>query len=677
MRGLAYYRRCTRLFEDKIDMTTSSVSEPSPPTAEYPWLQNYEDGVPATVELPDERIFDFLDKAIRDFPDKIAVRLVLKYLPLKIAIQSKFTYRELDDKVKRFAAALHSLGVKKGDRVAIMLPNLPQYAIAYYGALKIGAIVVNTNPTYTPREMRHQLEDSGAETIVMLSGIYERLAEIREHTAVRNVILTDVPDTLSWPLNKLVERQVRASGMMANVPDRPGVYRFFPLLEEHAPTLPQVEIEPDDVVLFQYTGGTTGVPKAAMLTHRNLSANVRQMLAWFQTAEYGKEKMLGALPCFHVYGMTVGMLLSGALGAEFVLVPDPRNTTHVLQTLQNERITLFPGVPALYNVLINYPDVEKFDLQSVKACLSGGSSLPEAVANRFSELTGGRLVEGYGLTEAAPLVTANPLFGQVRVGSIGLPVPGTRVEIVNLETGADTDPEPLGVGEEGELVAYGPQVMKDYWQQPEETELTINSKGGLHTGDIARMDEDGYFYIIDRKKDIIIASGYSVVPREVEEILFNHPKVQDAAVAGVNHPKRGETVKAFIVLKSGESADVDEIRSYCREYLAPYKVPTQVEFREELPKTQVGKVLRRLLVEEGEDSAQEEADTQAEAHVGEAQDADAETRQNSDEPQDAATPVAEKTNNTEPNAEQNTGKPAAEEAKPEAEPTDQRTKKQD
>jgi long-chain acyl-CoA synthetase len=605
------------------DMTNSTASQTPVTEAEYPWLAHYEKGVPAVVELPDERIFDALDRAVREFPDKIAVRLVLKYLPFGIAIHSKLTYRELDDYVIRFAAALRTLGVKKGDRIAIMLPNLPQYIIAYYGALKLGAIVVNTNPTYTSRELRYQLEDSGAETIVMLSGLYERLAEIREHTAVRNVILTDVPDTLGWPFNKLVERQVRKTGMMANVPARPGLHRFYPLLAAQTATLPQVAIEPDDVVIFQYTGGTTGVPKASMLTHRNLTANVRQMLVWFQTAEYGREKMLGALPCFHVYGMSVGMLLSGALGAELVLIPDPRNTKHVLQTLQNERITLFPGVPALYNVLINYPDVDKFDLHSVKACLSGGSSLPEAVARRFGEITGGRLVEGYGLTEASPLVTANPLFGNVRIGSIGLPVPSTRVEIVSLEPDADGKFQPVPVGEEGELIVYGPQVMKGYWNQPEETALVFTDDGGLHTGDIARVDEDGYFYIVDRKKDLIIASGYSVVPREVEEVLFTHPKVADAAVAGVHHPKRGETVKAFLVLKEGESTTVDEIRSFCRESLAPYKVPTLVEFRDELPKTQVGKVLRRQLVEEHNQSEQAMDDDEASSSEQSAQDGQA------------------------------------------------------
>ncbi|MEX1021451.1 MAG: long-chain fatty acid--CoA ligase [Litorilinea sp.] len=595
----------------------TSTTTATTPTDEFPWLRHYEEGVPPTVDLPDELIFDFLNTAIQKFPDTVAVRLVLKYLPLGITIQSKLTYRELDDKVKRCAAAFHALGVKKGDRVAIMLPNVPQYIIAFHAALRLGAIVVNTNPTYTPRELRHQLEDSGAETIVMLSGLYSRLAEIRTHTAVRNVILTDVPDTLGWPFNKLVERQVRASGMMADVPAErsteratggstdAGIHRLFALIANHAPTPPVVESVPDDVVVFQYTGGTTGVPRAAMLTHRSLAANARQMLAWFQTAEYGKEKMLGALPCFHVYGMTVGMLLSNALGSELVLVPDPRNTLHLLQTLQNERITLFPGVPALYNVLINFPGVAKFDLHTVKACLSGGSSLPDAVAKGFSALTGGRLVEGYGLTEASPLVTANPLFGQVRIGSIGLPVPNTRVEIVSLEPDENGEHQVLDVGQEGELIAYGPQVMKGYWQQPDETAETLNARGGLHTGDIARMDEDGYFFIVDRKKDVIIASGFSVIPREIEEVLFTHPKVLEAAVAGVHHPKRGETVKAFVVLKTDQTATVDEIRTFCRKYLAPYKVPTLVEFRTELPKTQVGKVLRRQLVAEHAQATQD------------------------------------------------------------------------
>ncbi len=354
----------------------------------------------------------------------------------------------------------------------------------------------------------------------------------------------------------------------------------------------------DDPVLFQYTGGTTGVPKAAMLTHHNLVGNCYQMQAWLTDVVFGKEKLLLALPAFHVYGMSVGLLLAVHMGAEIVMVPNPRDTAHIIEVISKEKVTFYPAVPAMYIAIINNPKVSQFNLHSVKACLSGGSPLPSEVATQFEALTGGKLVEGYGLTETSPLAAGNPIYGETRVGSIGLPFPSTLCAICALEPGADGTFERLAQGEEGELIIKGPQVMIGYWKMPDETARAIDSEGWLHTGDIARMDPDGYFYIVDRKKDLIIASGYNVVPREVEEVIFQHPKVQDVAVAGVPDPKRGETVKAYVVLKPGQQCSVDEIRSFCKERLAPYKVPTLVDFRTELPMTQAGKVLRRQLVEE-------------------------------------------------------------------------------
>jgi long-chain acyl-CoA synthetase len=563
-----------------------------------PWFAHYEKGVPTSIEIPNMPLHQLLSDSAKKYPNQVALRFLLKYLPLGLRIQSTMTYQALDEATDRFAVALQKLGIRKGDRVSLMLPNLPQQVIAYFGILKADGVVVNTNPTYTPRELQHQLSNSGAETIVLISGLYDRLAQIREQTSVKNVIVTDIPASLSWPFKGLVEKQVRASGVMKDIPLGPGIHNFHQLLNSASGKPTRVPHEPDDVVLFQYSGGTTGAPKAAMLTHRNLVSNTLQMQAWFVTAEAGKEKVLGALPFFHVYGMTVAMLFALSTGAELILTPDPRNTNLVMEIIHHEHITLYPGVPAMYVGIINHPKVQQYNLRSVKACLSGGAALPVEVAQKFQNITGGRLVEGFGMTEASPVVTANPINGEVRIGSIGLPVPNTEVAIVALAPNADGRYAPLPLVQEGELLVRGPQVMKGYWNNAEESAKTINSEGWLHTGDIARMDEDGYFYIVDRKKELIIASGYNVVPREVEEVLFMHPAVQEAAVAGVPDPKRGETVKAYVVLKEGQQATVDEIRNFCKENLAPYKVPSLVEFRKELPKSQVGKVLRRLLVEE-------------------------------------------------------------------------------
>ncbi len=559
---------------------------------EKPWLAHYEKEVPHHLEYPRIPLYQLLDASASKYPDQVALNLILRYLgPIKLG--ATLTYRQLLDQVNRFAAALAALGVRKGDRVALMLPNLPQFVIGFYGALKAGAVVVNTNPTYTPREIEHQFSDAGAETVLLLSGFYSKLKEVQANTQVKRVIITDVSDYVPPPFNVLVKSNLKKQGLMVEVPEGNGVYYLRKLLDQHPEAPPQVAVDPDDVALFQYTGGTTGVPKAAMLTHYNLVANTVQVKHWMPTLEEGKERVMGAIPFFHVYGMTVAMSLGMYMGAELQIIPNPRPIDGVMKAIHKERSTVFPGVPTMYIAIINHPEVSKYDLKSVKACISGAAPLPMDVQIKFGEITGGRLVEGYGLTEAAPVTHCNPIYGQRKAGSIGIPFPDVDAKIMDYEKLVEKP-----VGEEGELWLKGPQVMKGYWKRPDETAKTITEDGWLRTGDIAKMDEEGYFYIVDRLKDIIIASGFNIVPREVEEVLYQYPKVQEAVVAGVPDPYRGETVKAYIVLKPGETATPEEIIKFCEERLAPYKVPKQVEFRSELPKTQVGKFLRRVLVEE-------------------------------------------------------------------------------
>jgi long-chain acyl-CoA synthetase len=559
---------------------------------EKPWLAHYENEVPRTIDYPRIPLHQTLEESARKYPSQPAVRLILRYLgPIRMG--ALLSYQQLMDQVDRFAAALAALGVTKGDRVALMLPNLPQFVIGFYGALKLGAIVVNTNPTYTAHEVQHQFSDAGAETLVLMSPFYGKLKEIQAQTPVKRVIIADVPDYVPAPSSALVKRTLRKHGLMVDVPEADGVYHFRKLLDAHPEAPPKVTVSPDDTALFQYTGGTTGVPKAAMLTHYNLMANTIQVARWMVTLEEGKERVMGAIPFFHVYGMTVAMSLAIYVGAELIAVPNPRPIDGVMKAIDKERATVFPGVPAMYIGIINHPEVGKYDLKSVKACISGAAPLPMEVQTKFGEITGGRLVEGYGLTEAAPVTHCNPIYGQRKAGSIGVPVPDVEAKIMDYEKLVEKP-----VGDAGELWLRGPQVMKGYWGRLDETAKTITEDGWLRTGDIARMDSDGYFYIVDRLKDIIIASGFNIVPREVEEVIFEHPKVQEAVVAGVPDPYRGETVKAYVVLKPGETATPDEIIKFCAERLAPYKVPKQVEFRSELPKTMVGKFLRRVLVEE-------------------------------------------------------------------------------
>ncbi len=564
-------------------------------STERVWLRAYDSGVPSTLTYNDDTLTTLLEGAVRTSPGKIATRFVLKYaLGERLTIGGTLTYRALKDGVDRFAAALAKLGIKAGDRVAVMLPNSPHYVIAFFAIARLGAIVVNTNPTYTARELKLQLADSGAETIILLNLFKPRLDEIIADTPVKHTIVAHIYDTLRFPSRALVRARQRREKDWVDVKQARGVHFFEALLRMTDPHIEPSPARPDDVALFQYTGGTTGTPKAAMLTHRNLLANVRQTLAWNSSIDPSGAKMMAAIPFFHVYGMTVCMLYGVALGAELVIVPNPRPIENVMRIMQHERCTLFPGVPAMYIGIINHPNIKSFDLRSIQVCISGSAPLPMQVQQKFGELTGGTLVEGYGLTEAAPVTHCNPIRGRKKDGSIGLPYPDVEAKIISNETGA-----PLGPDEIGELCLRGPQVMKGYWNRPEETAIAIDPEGWLHTGDIARMDADGYFYIVDRKKDMINVGGLKVLPRDVEEVLFTHPKILEAVVAGIPHPERGDdTLKAFVVLKPGQTCTADEIRDFCRTSLAPHKIPREVQFRNELPKTQVGKVLRRVLVEE-------------------------------------------------------------------------------
>ncbi len=563
---------------------------------EKPWLQFYDKGVPASIDYPQVDLWTFLSDTFKNYPENVAIRMILKYLPLGFKLGVKMTYRELEDKVNRLATAMAGMGIQKGDRVAVQIPNSPGTVIAFLAIVRLGAIVVNTNPIYTSREMRHQFNDSGAKAVVIWNNLYPKLQEIQRETGVEKVIIYHLNDFMNPVYAALLKKGMKDSWV--DVREGDGVYWMKTLIANNPPNPPQVEVDANDVALFQYTGGTTGTPKAAMLMHSNLIANVMQIDAWVPDMAHGKEVFMGAIPFFHVFGMTVGMLESLYVGGKLVLMPDPRDIELLMTIIQEEGVTLFPGVPTLYVAIINHKNVKNYNLHSVKVCISGGAPLPVEVQRQFETMTGGKLREGYGLTETSPVTHANPIYGLYKVGSIGLPFPDVEARIVSLDPDETGKFRTLGVGEEGELAVRGPQVMKGYWNRPEETAKVKDEEGWLYTGDIAKMDEDGYFYIVDRKKDLIIASGYNIVPREVEEVLYENPKVQEAVVVGVPDPRRGETVKAFLVLKPGETATEQEIIAFCKERLAPYKVPKLVEFRTELPKSAVGKLLRRALVEE-------------------------------------------------------------------------------
>ena len=553
------------------------------PDTPTPWLDNYPPGVPEHVELPKASLAGLLDDAARDFPHAPALHF-----------EGRTTsYAQLAEQSGRFAGALAGLGVGRGTRVGLILPNCPQAVVALFGALRLGATVVQNNPLYTERELDHQLADAGVEVLVCLDMVYDRVKALRPRTAIREVIVTSVLDELPGVKRLVAPYTRRGKEASASIGRDEPVRRWREVLASAPPAPEPAEVDADgDLALLQYTGGTTGVAKGVMLSHANLRANIEQVRAWFPDADPGREVMMAVLPFFHVYGLTVCLLVGLRLGAALVLVPR-FDLDGVLAAVDRYRPTLFPGVPTMY-VAINHA-VEKggHDLSSIKACLSGAAPLPLEVAERFERFSGGRLVEGYGLTESSPVAMANPIYGKRKAGTVGMPIPDTLARIAD-----PSDPDQtMPVGEPGELALAGPQVMLGYWNRPEETAQVLRD-GWLLTGDMAVMDEEGYFTIVDRKKDLIIAGGYNVYPREVEEVLHEHPKVLEVAVVGVPDAYRGEIVKAFVVLRPGEQATQDEIRDFAKAALAAYKIPRSVEFRDELPKTLIGKVLRRALLEE-------------------------------------------------------------------------------
>ena len=551
------------------------------------WHRFYDPGVPPVLEFEDITLPGFLERSAAEYPDATAL----------IFLNRTMTYRELQADVDRFAAALAGLGVGPGIRVAVQLPNLPQTVIAFYAALSLGATVVMTNPLYVEREIEHQWNDAGCTVAVVADFLFDRrVAHIRETLAVEHYVIASIPDFLRFPLNLLAPLRLRRADppLLASVKPGPGVHLMRSLMKQTAPDRPRPAIAMDDTALLQYTGGTTGVAKGAMLTHRNLSCNVQQVTAWFVDVRRGGEVMMGVLPFFHVFGLTVAMAFPLSVAGAVVLMSNPRDMPQLIASISKHRVTLFPAVPAMFNAIVNAQGVEKLDLTSVRSCFSGSAPLPPDILQRFEKMTGGKIVEGYGLTETSPVTHANPLDGQRKIGSIGVPLPNTDMKVVSLEDGTTE----VGVGKQGELLLKGPQVMRGYWNAPEQTAAAFTD-GWFRTGDIAAVDADDYTFIVGRKKDMIIAGGYNIYPDEIDAVLVAHPAVLEAATVGIPDPKRGETVKSFVVLRPGQRATADELTEYCRRELAAYKVPRSFAFLDELPKSSALKILRRELQHHG------------------------------------------------------------------------------
>lgn len=545
-----------------------------------PWVTHYDPSVPDRLDYPNLTLPQFFDRSADRFPDRIGT----------VFHGRKLRYREIQTRVNEFAGGLVRLGIRPADRVALMLPNLPQYVIGFFGTLRAGAIVVPTNPLYTARELRHQLADSGAVAIVTLDQLFGCVQEVLDASEIRTVILTGVEEALPVRIRSLYRaRQLRSGSHRVKAG---GIVHRFGNVLAGPESLPVPEYgSSDDLAVLQYTGGTTGLSRGAMLTHRNLLANALQGLAWQGGSSVENGGILCVAPFFHVYGMSIGMNLAVAAGATMLLVPR-WSAPEVAKIIRKQRPMLFPGVPTMYHSLANVAGVDDHTFSSLRVCLSGAAPLPPDVQRRFQDISGARLVEGYGLTEASPVTHCNPVHGDIHPGTVGVPFPDTDARITDSDTW-----ETVPLGSIGEMTVRGPQVMRGYWNRPQETEAVLRD-GWLHTGDLASQDEDGYFRIVDRKKDLIIAGGYNVYPREVEDVLYDHPAIDEAAVIGVPNEYRGETVKAVVVVSPGASVTAEEIIDFCRTQLAAYKCPKIIEFREHLPKTLIGKVLRRELRED-------------------------------------------------------------------------------
>jgi long-chain acyl-CoA synthetase len=544
-----------------------------------PWLKSYEKSVPATINYEEISMPDILDRTGREFPDKTAL----------IFQGHKLTFRQFKDMVDRFATCLNAFGIRQGDAVAILLPNVIPCVIAYFAILKIGAISVMNNPLYTDRELDHQFNDSGSKALITLDLLANRMIDLRPKTKIKQIVYTSIGDYLPFPKNLLFPLVAKKKKLAADVKAAPDVFTWKECIAKYPPNPPSVKLGFEDVAMYQYTGGTTGVSKGVMLTHANLSKQVQQLEAWFPTFSKGKEIMLGALPYFHSFGLSTSMNFSVYLGWAQALIPRPQPEP-LLEAIRKFRPTFAPLVPTMYIGMLNHPDLKKTDMSCIKGAFSGSAPLPVEVIHAFEKMTGAIIVEGFGLTETTPVTHINPFGGVRKVGSIGVPISDTECRIVSLDDGVTDMP----VGEPGELIIKGPQVMRGYKDMPEETANMLRD-GWCYTGDIATMDKDGYFYIVDRKKDMIISGGFNVYPRDIDEVFYQHPKVQEACSIGIPDPKRGESIKVFVVLKEGETATQEELLEYSATKLAKYKLPTDIEFRKELPKTNVGKILRKEL----------------------------------------------------------------------------------
>ncbi|MBI4403257.1 MAG: AMP-binding protein [Deltaproteobacteria bacterium] len=542
------------------------------------WHKSYPRGIPTEISLDNlTHVANLLEQACTRYASRTAMS----------CMGSSLTYEELNTHASWLAGYLQSIGIRKADRVALMLPNLPQFAVAFLAVQKIGAVCVNTNPLYTPREMQHQFGDSGAVAIIILDLFLDKLEKILLQTQIKNIVSVSIGDYLPVWKRALLSTVLRIKGALPNHSLSTTSFLTALTRGRNKPHQP-VTIEPDDLCMLQYTGGTTGISKGAMLTHRNVQANVRQInVILAKHLVEGEECVLTALPLYHIFALTVNLLSMVNIGAESVLVPKPIPIKNTAKLFKKYKVTAMTGVNTLFNALNNCPLFRQLAPKSLKIVVGGGMSVQEVVSRQFEKITGVPIIEGYGLTESSPVTHINPFEGNRPIGSIGLPLPSTEAKIINEKE------QELPIGESGELIIRGPQVMKGYWQRELETAQVLKN-GWLHTGDVAKIDSNGFFYIVDRKKDMILVSGFNVYPNEVEAVLANHPKVLEAAVVGVADSQSGEAVKAFIVAKD-PSLSEQELRSFCEDQLTGYKRPRQYEFRKELPKTNVGKILRREL----------------------------------------------------------------------------------
>ncbi len=546
-----------------------------------PWLQQYPAGVPAEIDMDEfSSVVDVINKSCTEYRDQIAY----------VNFGAELSYKQVDDYSRAFGARMQALGLKPGDRIAIMMPNVLQYPVAVFGALRAGLVVVNTNPLYTARELKHQLKDSGARAIVIMENFASVLQAVIEDTEIEQVILTSIGDMVGFPKGAIMNFVLRKVKKMIPAYSLPEAMAFKKVLADGAGMkLTEPELNHEDLAFLQYTGGTTGVSKGAMLSHGNMVANMQQSSAWLgELVTPGAETIVTALPLYHIFALTANCLVFLKFGGRNILITNPRDMPGFVKELGRQKFTAITGVNTLFNGLLNTPGFSELDFSSLRLTLGGGMAVQRAVAERWKKTTGVPLIEAYGLTETSPAACINPMNLKDYNGAIGLPISSTDCQVT------DTEGVAQPVGETGELCVRGPQVMKGYWQRPEETAKVLDDDGWLKTGDMAKMDENGYFYIVDRKKDMILVSGFNVYPNEIEDVVADHPKVLEVGAIGAPDEKSGEAVKVVVVRKD-DSLTVKELRDHCRKELTGYKVPKYVEFVDELPKTNVGKILRREL----------------------------------------------------------------------------------